>query len=327
MRALTSTGLPRKDPLYGLCRSLVDYAASGVEKPNKGTEKEHLSMQTMLYYINTRKSFKLKDICRAHGTTPFGTENLFELEVEGGDFTTITEIDTCPGTVEKNGVLRPYSVKAGSRDSKMARVLRSPGIIHPSSRGNVTADYLISLRRRDGKGTILVFVQEKDWFRDWSYVGDPKVSGPKVMSHVLAQFRWGQQFVTESSVATDRLQIGRGKQANPFPQFLRGVYGKVPDPVQAVYPVFILSTANPIACKNGKFEHNTTFGPKCDVDMQHLPTTPNDAQQDTLRPNEGLMDFDHMKTWFPTVGYNASAIHKLRACCELQVPCPASTTN
>eukprot|EP00658_Telonema_sp_P-2_P051686 TRINITY_DN3978_c0_g1_i34.p1 TRINITY_DN3978_c0_g1~~TRINITY_DN3978_c0_g1_i34.p1 ORF type:complete len:210 (+),score=28.57 TRINITY_DN3978_c0_g1_i34:203-832(+) len=209
----------------------------------------------------------------------------------------------------------------------MAGVLRSPGIIHPSSRGNVTADYLISLRRRDGKGTILVFVQEKDWFRDWSYVGDPKVSGPKVMSHVLAQFRWGQQFVTESSVATDRLQIGRGKQANPFPQFLRGVYGKVPDPVQAVYPVFILSTANPIACKNGKFEHNTTFGPKCDVDMQHLPTTPNDAQQDTLRPNEGLMDFDHMKTWFPTVGYNASAIHKLRACCELQVPCPASTTN
>eukprot|EP00658_Telonema_sp_P-2_P020597 TRINITY_DN18158_c0_g1_i1.p1 TRINITY_DN18158_c0_g1~~TRINITY_DN18158_c0_g1_i1.p1 ORF type:complete len:101 (+),score=6.18 TRINITY_DN18158_c0_g1_i1:192-494(+) len=69
-------------------------------------------MQTMLYYIITRKSFKLKDICRAHGTTPLGTENLFEVEVECGDFTTISEIDTCPGTVGMNGVLRPYSVKA-----------------------------------------------------------------------------------------------------------------------------------------------------------------------------------------------------------------------
>ena len=80
----------------------------------------------------------------------------------------------------------------------------SPGFYHPTEYNN-TADIIGILNVENTNKTqvkrLILFIQLKDWFKDTL---SEKVYGEKYTKNIVDEWRWSQQFVTESDVYLKR---------------------------------------------------------------------------------------------------------------------------
>ena len=118
----------------------------------------------------------------------------------------------------------------------------------------------------------------KDWFKDTTS-----------QNHIVDEWRWSQQFVTESDA-----YLTRDDEEKSINQF-SGYWEEHKDH----RPVFLIFRADKIESisKEGKFS-NVNFSRT----TQH---------KEYLRKNEGTMNLEHAKSWFPTFGNNMQVAHKL----------------
>ena len=115
--------------------------------------------------------------------------------------------------------------------------------------------------------------------KDWSKDGVAK-------KHInIDNWRWSQQFVTKDNVYLTRTSKETSK--NPFTDDLKNH--------PEYKPVFLIFSPN-------KIESITKEGNILNINHEDK----------FLEENEGTMDLEHSKTWFPTFAYNMEAAHKLK---------------
>ena len=114
-------------------------------------------------------------------------------------------------------------------------------------------------------------------------------------NHIIDEWRWSQQFVTELDVF-----LTRKKEEKSMNQF--NYWKEHKDHM----PVFLIFSANKIESisNTGEFS-NVIFHETTQYKENHL------------RENEGTMNLEDSKNWFPTFGYNLQAAHKLSQLCDI----------
>ena len=121
------------------------------------------------------------------------------------------------------------------------------------------------------------FCSISDWFKDTAS-----------QNHIVDEWRWSQQFVTESDVYLTR--DDEEKSVNKF----SGYWEEHKDQ----RPVFLIFSAD-------KIESISTEGKFSNVNFSRTTQ----YKEEYLRENEGTMNLEHSKSWFPTFGYNMQAAH------------------
>ena len=258
-------------------------AKSGVQKKpeddeNRGKNLETCVCDALNFYVKYRLDLKLQDICCSNGG-----DEVFEWELEEiPDIPETTLIDYCPS------VSRNHSLHCIDFDHLAGL---SPGFYVPNEKYNNTADVIGILKVKNINQTkvkrLILFIQLKDWFKD---TVSKKVDGKTHTINIVDEWRWSQQFVTESDVYLTR--DDKEKSVNQF----SGYWEEHKDHK----PVFLIFSANKIKSisTEGKFS-NVTFGDTTQYTEEYL------------RKNEGTMNLEHSKSWFPTFGFNMQAAHNL----------------
>jgi len=230
------------------------------------------------------QNIRLKDICRNIGRSDSAHTNYFNLYLKPLEFNEEPLITVCPSKFKNDF----QSLQCAG----IEEIANLPtGLYRPTEEYNLTADIigifdvLQSRSKQPQPKRLIVFIQVKDWFK--STVEDRNLSLKK---HMLAELRWGKQFVLNKTVPTSRVSQNSKSLPNPFAH-----YWEQNSDHKAV---FILFSANPIT--------STEFG-----EVKHYETCP-DRINKTLCDNEATTDLDHAKLWFPTFGYNLLAGHKMQ---------------
>ena len=260
-----------------LFASMTDYFEQE-EKETRGKNLEKCICTALNFYARYHGDFlKLKNICRLTGGHEF-----FNWKLDPITSIPNTLIDYCPSFCD--------GAKFSCIDFDTLANL-SPGFYHPTNNFNNTADVIGILNVNDNKTNVkrlILFIQMKDWFKDT--VLEKVDGGGTRVKNIVDEWRWSQQFVTKDNVFLTR--TSKETSENAFANYWKN------HPEDK--PVFLIFSSNKIESitREGKFKK-----------VGFLSTTQN--QEETLSENEGIMDLEHCKTWFPTLGYNMQAAHKL----------------
>ena len=244
----------------------------------RGKNLEICVCDALNFYAKNCEDITLANICCSHGKN-----GLFSWELETiPNFTETTFINFCPS------VLRNYSSLDYINFGELAGL--SPGFYLPRDDYNNTADVIGILNVKKTNNTnvkrLILFIQLKDWFKDTA-----------VKNHIIDEWRWSQQFATESDVFLTRKK--EEKSMNQFNDYWKEHKDHM--------PVFLIFSANKIdsISNTGEFSNDVTFSRTTQYKENHL------------RENEGTMNLEHSKNWFPTFGYNLQAAHKLSQLWEM----------
>ena len=221
-----------------------------------------MCLRCIKFYAKNQEIVKLADICNLHGNSEVFTWELKKL------------IRYCPS------VLQDDTLNVIDFD-KLAGL--SPGFYLPSNKYNNTADVIGILNVKNTNKTkvkrLILFIQLKDWSKRYSFT-----------KHIIDEWRWSQQFVTESDVYLKR--DDKEKSVNQFSAYWKEHKDHM--------PVFLIFSAN-------KIESISTGGEFSNVEFNETTQ----YKEKHLRENEGTMNLEHAKSWFPTFGYNLQAVHNL----------------
>ena len=260
-------------------------AKSGVQKKseeededeNRGKNLKTCVCDALNFYVKYRFDLKLQDICCSNGG-----DEVFEWELEKiPDIPETTLIDYCP-SVSRNHSLHciDFGHLAGL----------SPGFYIPKEKYNNTADVIGILNVKFNQTKVkrlILFIQLKDWFKDT--VSEKVDGGETREKNIVDEWRWSQQFATESDVYLTR--DDEEKSVNQF----SGYWKEHKDH----RPVFLIFSAN-------KIKSISTEGKFSNVNFSRTTQ----YKEEYLRKNEGTMNLEHSKSWFPTFGYNMQAFTK-----------------
>ena len=254
-------------------KSLTDYFDAKEVKEKGGKNLEICVCNALNFYVKNCENIKLADICNLHGKISNGGDEVFSWKLE--------KISRVPD-IKLSGFC-PSVVRKDTQDyidfDKLPGL--SPGFYHPTEKYNNTADIIGILNVENTNKTqvkrLILFIQLKDWFKDTL---SEKVYGEKYTKNIVDEWRWSQQFVTESDVYLKRDDEEKS-MVNQFSAYWKE------------HKVFLIFSANKIesistggAFSNVKFHRTTQYKEKY------------------LRENEGTMNLEHSKNWFPTFGYN-----------------------
>ena len=104
---------------------------------------------------------------------------------------------------------------------------------------------------------------------------------------VVVFFQWKDWYEDKDMLLRWRDSQAFAREEHP------GTVQFLSDPVNSLAFVFILGSANPLESLRHRKSNGNSPGP-------------------ILLEQEGIMDLSHMRSWFPTAGYNLQAAHKLR---------------
>ena len=264
----------RVEGSFPFVKSMIAHFNS--ENGNRGKNLEICVCDALNFYSKNRTSIKLSDICSSNG----GGE-VFSWQLEKIPYIPETTlIECCPSVLEENRT----ELKYVAFDDLVGL---SPGFYHPTNEYNNTADVIGILNVKKTNNTnvkrLILFIQLKDWFKD---TVSEKVNGRTRVKNIVDEWRWSQQFATESDVYLTRKC--KEKSMNQFNAFWKEHEDHM--------PVFLLFSAN-------KIESISTGGKFSNVRFHR--TTQNKKKY--LRENEGTLNLEHSKNWFPTFGYNMQA--------------------
>jgi len=263
-----------------LAESIIQYVENTDDTTkNRGKAFEVCMGNTISFYgAYQTNSFTLGSLCRICGGTD-DPSSPFNVNVE-------------PWSSSKVGILPffPCRIESGSKvtyaDPSLLETL-APGYYHFADPSNPAIDGMGVYQAKEGPyERVIALYQFKDVYEEV----DPKGYS------VLASWRWGQQFFLSNQVPVPKEQSSNLVDMG-IAQYLNNSQ-KI-----AIAHVLVSSNLLADAGKVAFFEEGA---------KNYLGTINELCRVNYLRKDEGLIDLEVMKQWFPTVAYNVQAAHKLK---------------
>merc|ERR1711953_476029 len=242
-----------------------------------GQAFEKVICETLHAWATHNTSMRLRQLCATSVSGSAGRESLLDMKLK-----------PLPAGSSVDSSSVPLYPKEGVDLSQLPC-----GVYHHSGAGNPFIDSTMILETQDGGAIkrIVVHLQFKDHYNS--------------RDGLMAKWRFGQQFAYDDEVAmgpnTSRTRMGLASMHKDH----------------GIAHVHLLVTANPITdlvTQDGTITPKGRDPYKRGKNFQdyNAAISVESCKCERLRENEGLVNLENMKTWFPTMGWNLQAAHKLR---------------